>query len=68
MFESKPKNHNYAKLKSRSYVFLFGTSIYATPCIENLAKPTETGNTSILLSNTKYSTYSCITYHTLSTI
>ena len=36
MFESKPKKHKNAKLKSRSYVFLFAISIYALPCIENL--------------------------------
>ena len=42
MLESRPKNHNNAKLRNRSYVFQFATSIYASPCIENLAKLTET--------------------------
>ena len=48
MLKSKPKNHKNAKLNSRSYVFLFATSIFDSTCIENLE--TNGNNTSILLS------------------
>ena len=36
MFEGKPKKHKNAKLKSRSYLFLFAISIYALSRTENL--------------------------------